>query len=217
MTQKQMLSQDLLKELFDYKGGNLIWKVSIGKRAKVGNIVGSINNYGYIVTTINKKSYLVHRLIYAWHYGIFNSSMQIDHINRDRSDNRIENLRVVTNQQNKFNKTNTKGYTYNKKNKKFQARITINGKEKNLGYFNNEDEAHTAYLNAKEKVHTFDDTPDLSILNPYDTKGYYFNKNIKKFKAYIQVNGKPKHLGYHNTEIEAKQAYLEAKALYNIA
>ena len=212
-----MLSQDLLKELFDYKGGNLIWKVSIGKRAKVGNIVGSINNCGYIVTTINKKSYLVHRLIYAWHYGIFNSSMQIDHINRDRSDNRIENLRVVTNQQNKFNKTNTKGYTYNKKNKKFQARITINGKEKNLGYFNNEDEAHTAYLNAKEKVHTFDDTPDLSILNPYDTKGYYFNKNIKKFKAYIQVNGKPKHLGYHNTEIEAKQAYLEAKVLYNIA
>ena len=213
-----MITQEHLKSLFDYKDGNLILKVTIPKsRKRPGECMGSLKRTGYIEITIKKKKYLAHRLVYIWHFGDIQDNLQIDHINRIRNDNRIENLRVVTNQQNKFNKTNTKGYTYNKKNKKFQARITINGKEKNLGYFNNEDEAHTAYLNAKEKVHTFDDTPDLSILNPYDTKGYYFNKNIKKFKAYIQVNGKPKHLGYHNTEIEAKQAYLEAKVLYNIA
>ena len=62
----------------------------------------------------------------------------------------MNNLRIVTNQENQFNR-NAKGY--HKNGKKFQAQISINGKNINLGMFDTKEEAHQAYLQAKEKYH----------------------------------------------------------------
>ena len=106
---------------------------------------------------INNNYYSLSRIIYKAHnkdWDITDISMNnfIDHINRDSLDNRIENLRVLTNQQNQFNR-NAKGYSFHKRNNKWQTRIVINGKYKYLGYFDKEQDAAIAYLKAKEIYH----------------------------------------------------------------
>ena len=136
---------------FDYLDGKLIRKTKSG-RFKIGTISeGYDNSTGYMRTMFNKKRYKTHRLIWIYHYGDIASNMQIDHINGNKIDNRIENLRVVNNQQNSFNSHNTKGYSI--KNGKYQAEIKINGKSKYLGLFSNEIDARNAYLDAKRKYH----------------------------------------------------------------
>ena len=76
----------------------------------------------------------------------------IDHIDRDKSNNNIENLRVVTNAQNQWNR-DVKGYSFHKATGKYAARINVNYKDKHLGLFENEDDARNAYLNGKGKYH----------------------------------------------------------------
>jgi hypothetical protein len=98
-----------------------------------------------------------HRLVYYAHnqsWNIFDSSMNnmIDHINGNRSDNHIENLRKVTHQQNMWN-SKAKGYTWSKGKSKWQSQIMINHKKKHLGYFDNEEDARNAYLEAKNTYH----------------------------------------------------------------
>lgn len=78
---------------------------------------------------------------------------QADHINHNTLDNRESNLRIVTCQQNQFNRKNSKGYYWNKRDKKYMAQIKVDGKIMNLGYFDKSEEAHTAYLKAKRKYH----------------------------------------------------------------
>ena len=79
--------------------------------------------------------------------------IQVDHINGIRHDNRLENLRLVTNQQNNFNRTKALGYTWNKRSNKWSAYIKLNGKQIPLGYYNNEEDARNAYLTAKRVYH----------------------------------------------------------------
>jgi len=88
---------------------------------------------------------------------------KVDHINQDKSDNRLENLRWVTTQENSFN-TRAKGYHYNKQYKKFQAGIGINGKIKYLGCHDTEDEARAAYLAAKAVYHVIGKPPPAKIV-----------------------------------------------------
>ena len=147
-----MLSQDLLKELFDYKGGNLIWKVSRQGNKGINSIAGCLSKNGYIVISLNKKLQYAHRLIYVWHYGEISKDMLIDHINGIKYDNRIENLRTITHQQNLFN-TKAKGYNFDKNKNKFKAQIMVSGKRKHLGLFNTQEEASNTYLEAKKKYH----------------------------------------------------------------
>ena len=114
-------------------------------------------NTNYYQINFNKKKCSLHRIIYKAHNPEWdiddNGKLNcIDHINRDSTDNRIENLRVVTNQQNQFNK-NAKGYYWNKKNNKWCARIRIDDKLIQLGHFKKEEDAAIAYLKAKEIYH----------------------------------------------------------------
>lgn len=90
-------------DIFKYNDGNLIWNVSTSNRVKVGDKAGNIRKDGYKEIKVNNKRYLVHRLIWEIHYGYISKDKQIDHINGIRSDNRIENLRLVTNGQNQLN------------------------------------------------------------------------------------------------------------------
>ena len=106
---------------------------------------------------INKKVYGLSRIIYKAHnkdWDIIDNGKNnfIDHINTNSLDNRIENLRILTHQQNQWN-TNAKGYYWDKAKKKWHAQISFNSKVKHLGYFDNEEDAHIAYLNAKEFYH----------------------------------------------------------------
>ena len=76
----------------------------------------------------------------------------IDHINRKKDDNRLENLHVVNSQQNQFNRDD-KGYSWREGRNKWEAHIRVNNKTIYLGMFENEEDARNAYLEAKAKLH----------------------------------------------------------------
>jgi hypothetical protein len=105
-----------------------------------------------------RKKYYVHRIIYWLHnreWNIKNPKLQIDHIDGNKQNNNISNLRNVTNQENCFNK-DCKGYCWNKRRKKYHASIVLNGKKICLGYFVKEKDARQAYVTAKAKLHLID-------------------------------------------------------------
>jgi hypothetical protein len=94
-----------------------------------------------------------HRFIYYFMTGEIPE--QVDHINRVKHDNRLQNLRSVTNQQNQFN-TNSKGYSLHKCGKQ-AAHIKVNGVKIHLGLYDTEEEARSAHLAAKAKYHKIPD------------------------------------------------------------
>jgi hypothetical protein len=110
---------------------------------------------GYIHPQINGKNVKQHRIICAAFLGldITDKKIQVDHINGVKHDNRLENLRLVTCQQNAFNRTKALGYYWNKVLCKWMAQIKLDGKSKHLGLFVNEEDAREAYLNAKLRYH----------------------------------------------------------------
>ncbi len=112
------------------------------------------DKYGYQYLNIGNKKYKIHRILGFLFLGLdIDDKIQfIDHINRNKSDNRLENLRIVNCQQNGFNR-NSKGYYFHKKNKKYQSNIYINKEKIYLGEFNTEEEARQAYLDAKQIYH----------------------------------------------------------------
>lgn len=149
-----------LKELicYDYETGIFTYKKSRGK-LKVGSVAGSLRKDGYLQIKFNKKSYLSHRLAWFYVYGYFPKN-EIDHINGNKEDNRILNLRECTRQENEYNKTlrkdnktGYKGVSYRQDVKKYVASIRVNKIKKYLGFFDNEKEAYVAYINAARKYH----------------------------------------------------------------
>jgi hypothetical protein len=122
---------------------------------RYGKVSKSIHKSGYIYIgiTLNKKSYTLKAHQFAWYCLNKECVEEIDHINGIRDDNRIWNLRSVTKQQNQWNRKATKGYSWFPINKKWKANIRVNNKDIYLGYFNTEQEARNAYLQAKEKYH----------------------------------------------------------------
>jgi len=121
------------------------------------------NGKGYVRVTLrddngDMKMFSLHRIVYkAYHteWDITNGSMDnsIDHKDGNRTNNHIDNLRVVTNQQNCFNRSSVKGCHYRKRNKKWVAEIRLDGKLKLLGYYKTEEEARLKYLEAKNIYH----------------------------------------------------------------
>ena len=151
------MTQELLKELFEYRDGDLYWKVKISPKTKIGTIAGWDKDNGYKAVTINTKKYLTHRIIWMYHFGYFPKNY-IDHINGIKNDNRIENLREATNaenQQNRKKRKNTssllKGITFHNKNQKWVAQIVVDGNVNYLGSFKNESAAAQAYNEAAIK------------------------------------------------------------------
>lgn len=117
----------------------------------------TVNSRGYRAGKIDKVSLLAHRAIWAISFGEWPEN-QIDHINGCKIDNRIENLRVVTNQENLRNQTkrksNTSGVTgvyWKKGAEKWRAQIMIDGKCVHLGYFDCLDEAAKIRIEALKK------------------------------------------------------------------
>ena len=132
----QILTQQKLKELLDYNPntGDFVWRVSLNSRSSINSTAGSCSN-GYRVIRINRKNYHAHRLAWLYTHGQFPQN-QLDHINRIRNDNRIDNLREVTNAQNHQNRnlgsnnaSGICGVNWHKRDKKWRAYIKLNGKE----------------------------------------------------------------------------------------
>lgn len=156
------LTQSQLKELLHYDPDTGIFtnKVFRGPKALKNAEVGCINSKGYLTLNIKLKNYKCHRLAWLYIYGVWPKD-QIDHINQNKIDNRIANLREVTKSQNGQNTSlradNTsghKGVSWSKGHRKWQAQIKVNNVYLYLGYFDNLDGAVAARKQAEEQLHT---------------------------------------------------------------
>ena len=98
---------------------------------------------------------LRHRIIAYTYLGLDleNQKQQIDHQDGNKLNNSLDNLRVVTHQQNQWNQNKAKGYYFNKASQKWKAQINLNNKNIYLGLFNTESEARVSYLTAKLIYH----------------------------------------------------------------
>lgn len=149
-----------LRELIDYnpETGSMVWKISTSNRNPVNSEVGTLLNTGYRLLTIDGQRYLAHRIAWFYVHGFW--PKEIDHINRDRSDNRMANLRIATRSQNNVNasrrsdnKSGVTGVTWHKGSQKWRATCHINGKQVQVGMFDSIEEAAKAYSEAAEKLH----------------------------------------------------------------
>lgn len=153
------ITQQFLHELFEYREGHLFWKVDRRGNKLIGKQASRLKkSNGYQEVTINKKKYYAHRLIFMMFHGYW--PVQIDHIDNNRSNNLLSNLREANNAQNNrntklrcTNKSGYKGVYLHKQNKNFVARITVNYKEIHLGCFKTIEEAHEAYKKAASELH----------------------------------------------------------------
>ena len=122
-----------------------------GKKGEWIERIVKPNKKGYIKIQIGEKHYFAHRLIMETFCG--ESEQEVDHIDRNKTNNNFHNLRYCSRIENALNRDyvdNAKGYGWHKSNKKWQAIISIDGKLKHLGYFDNEQDARTAYVVARE-------------------------------------------------------------------
>lgn len=133
--------------------GRFFWLRS-GKGRMPGLQVGSFDVHGYGQVNFKRTVYKEHRLVWLFVTGEWPDG-QIDHINHDRRDNRFENLRIVTNQENHFNrplqKTNKSGVPgvwFDKRVGMYKTYINVNGKRINLGYFDDKEKAISVRLAA---------------------------------------------------------------------
>ena len=125
----------LIRKTFIYHQGILYWAVDRSAHTKVGDVAGSLRKIdGYWQVSLNGRNYRRARLVYSLHYG-YPGELEIDHINRDRSDDRIGNLRAVTHSQNSKNKglprTNT-GHSGISETPscKYRSSVNVNGKHR---------------------------------------------------------------------------------------
>ncbi len=152
-----MITQQELLERFEYRDGDLYLKYGVWGHS-VGQKIGSLDKRGYIKTTYKKKPHLVHRLIFMMHHGFF--PLQVDHVNNDRTDNRIENLRAATPSENlrnrpmsKSNKSGVKNVHWLAKNKQWIVNLTVDRKRLFIGGFKDLEAADLVAQLAREKYH----------------------------------------------------------------
>ncbi len=162
------MSTEDWSDIFEYRDGVLYWATDrpashfkneqyykSWKSQFSGKRAGAIGSHGYWQVVLKKRFLLNHRIIYEIHHGPIPGDMEVDHIDMNRTNNRIENLRLATTAQNRQNsrkqrnnKSGFKGVSWCTREKKWRAQIMTNGKFKSLGYYDTAQEAHVVYCNA---------------------------------------------------------------------
>lgn len=152
------MTKEELEKLFEYKDGELYWKVTRNNKTKKGMLAGGRSINGYIYVTINNKNYRAHRIIYLLHHGV--APKILDHIDGNRQNNKIANLREATSSQNSMNskikKDNTsgvKGVHLHKPTGKWIVRVNINKQRKHLGLFEDFELAALVATEARDKYY----------------------------------------------------------------
>lgn len=153
------ISQERLKQLFNYDdtSGLLTRIVPRHRHSNPNYSVGSIDKQGYLIVKVDGHKLLGHHVVWLYHYGVYPEKM-IDHINGIRSDNRVSNLRYTTPSQNMMNSRQArssagyKGVSFHKEEKRYRARIMIEGKIHCLGGYSTAEEASEAYNRAAREM-----------------------------------------------------------------
>lgn len=155
------ISIETLREWIDYdpNTGELTWLKSPHHLVKKGDVAGSYEKRGYKVIQVQKRSIKGHRAAWAITHGYF-PTMEIDHIDNNPSNNRIENLREVDRSKNQMNTKNAKnnssgikGVSYCNPKKKWIAAISINKKKICIGHFDSFEDAVQARKDKEKEIH----------------------------------------------------------------
>ena len=155
-----------VRELLDYnpETGLFTWKVDRGSRRLKGCPAGTTDSKGYIQIKLDDRLYLAHRLAWLVTYGVWVES-DIDHADRDRSNNRVNNLRLCSVSENQQNRgaqiNNTSGFpgvSYKTATGKWQSYITVNGRRHHLGSHAEKVDAIQARQAAQAQMHPFSNT-----------------------------------------------------------
>lgn len=237
MAQKTTLTATRLREVLDYcpETGGFVWKITRSFKAVAGAVAGSeYKATGYLRIQIDGTSYLAHRLAWLHHYGKW-PLLDIDHINGEKTDNRIANLREATASQNGQNRRHSQsnnqsgklGVHFDDSSGRWRAVIAKDGRIYRLGYFGSREDAHAAYLAAKRELHEFGEIarsvdgylPERDKGRPVKAAltsksgilGASFSKTAKRWKSDIRIDGKKVFLGYFDTAEQAGEAYQSAR------
>lgn len=156
---KESITQNELLELFDYRDGVLYWKVNKPhSQYKAGDVAGRTVKDGYNQICVNRMRILTHQIVFKMFHGYV--PKEIDHIDGNPNNNKIENLRPATSRQNKYNtklstrnKSGFKCVWWNKTAKKWQVKISIKGKQKDFGLYSDLELAGLVAQEARDKYH----------------------------------------------------------------
>lgn len=147
-----------ISQLLQYEPetGRLLWLVDRGGKARAGMHAGSVNGRGYRYVRVSYRIYAAHRLAWLLAHGDWPNG-EVDHINGDKLDNRLANLRVVTRRQNTQNRREHRegrlvGCSFSRQKGRWHARIMNQGCAHSLGLYDTEQEAHEAYLHALQEM-----------------------------------------------------------------
>lgn len=156
-----MLDYDELHRLFKYEDGHLIRKITVGKVGKKGLKVGgkpTADNNKYMRVQIKGVTHYLHRVIFLMLQGYLPEFL--DHIDGNKTNNKIENLRECTRSQNNQNKilssnstSGVKGVSWSKASSKWIAQVGVNGKNRYLGLFKTLEEAKQSVTRFRKEVH----------------------------------------------------------------
>ncbi len=154
---KPILTQEKLRELFTNKDDVLYWNKAKSNRV-AGKKAGYTSDSGYRVISVDNFKYREHTLIWIWYYG-YMPKQQIDHIDHDKLNNSIDNLRLVSAKENNKNRPKQSnnssgcvGVSWHKRASKWQAYVKNDGLVIFLGYFISKDEAKHASLSARRQL-----------------------------------------------------------------
>lgn len=171
---KAEITAEFVRGLLDYDAttGILTWRVRRAGLAKKGSRAGCGTHWnGYRTLTLGNVQCQEHAVAWLHHYGTWPSE-DLDHVNGDRADNRIANLRECSPAQNaqnlpvnRDNKSGFLGVYRPKKKNKWRAQIKKDGVRHYLGDYFTPEEAHQAYLKAKAELHEFNPVPRKGVAN----------------------------------------------------
>lgn len=143
---------------YDAETGVFTWAASPRPNVKAGAVAGMVNSQGYRVIKVQGSGFMAHRLAWFFATGAWPSD-EIDHINGDRDDNRVANLREATRADNnrnvamrRDNSSGRKGVTWHKRQRRWYAQIQLAGKKTYLGSYKNIEDAAAAYRAAELRM-----------------------------------------------------------------
>lgn len=155
---KPDISQDYLHSILHYDPmtGEFVWRANRGGKACAGSIAGTIKDNGYVTISVNSRRYYAHRLAWLYIHGVW-PCHQLDHIDGDKTNNTIMNLREATHSQNNACRPHNVGVTglrgVTPLRNRYIAQIKFSRKRIHLGVFDTPEEAHAAYCKAAQELH----------------------------------------------------------------
>lgn len=242
-------SSEYLNECLEYcpETGILTWKVRplshfaneagwvLFRGRYAGKQAGSVGTEGYVAVYLNGASYQSHRIAWCMYYGSWPEN-HIDHLNLNKADNRISNLRDVPRAINSLgralyssNSSGHVGVSFNKRRRRWVARIQVANKPIYLGKFREFDDAVAAYEKAKAHYqfseHHGASAPTVVVdaqeghvcaHNSSGITGVYWDPELNKWEAKLVINRVVKNLGTYSDKADAAAARLQAELTYKV-